>query len=198
MTHWQTGQPPPRVLHACLDWWSKTLSHWFLSWMILLTEQKSISYVYRLWLWPYSAPQMGQLSWFRPELVGTEENEGKAQGSQRPVPWARRRATGQGRPPPRTNRQGRWLQGHSEMTRLLGQGNHLTILFRVGPWGRWLRKKCGFNLKTLKKTTKKKPFLSSSSFNFFLTQSLRLKCTFLNIQINETEKSTDSSSKRSY
>ena len=60
--------------------------------MILLTEQKSISYVYRLWLWPYSAPQMGQLSWFSPELVGTEENEGKAQGSQRPVPWARRRA----------------------------------------------------------------------------------------------------------
>ena len=101
--------------------------------MILLTEQKSVSCVYRLWLWPYSAPQMGQLGWFSPEFVGTEENEGRAQGSQRPVSWARRRATGRGRPMPRTNRQGQWLQGHSARTRLLGQGNHLMILFRAGP-----------------------------------------------------------------
>lgn len=197
VTHWQTGQPPPNVLHAFLGWWSKTLSHWFLSLMILLPEQKSVSCVYRLWLWPYSAPQMGELSWFSPELVGTEKNEGRAQGSLRPMSWARHRATGRGRPTPRTKRERQWLQGHTEMTRLLGQGNHLMILFRAGPRGCWLWKECGCNLKTLKKI--KKPFSEfSSSFTFFLTQTLRLKCTFLNTQINETEKSTDSSSQRSY
>lgn len=56
-------------------------------------------------------------------------------------------------------------------------------------------KEMWFHLKTFKK---KSPFLNSSSFIFFLTQSLRLKCTFLNRQINETEKSTDSSSQRLY
>lgn len=140
--------------------------HWVTGFylMILLPKQKSVSCVYRLWLWPYSAPQMGQLSWFSPELVGTEKNEGRAQGSLRPMSWARYRATGRGRPTPRTKRERQWLQGHTEMTRLLGQGNHLMILFRAGPRGCWSWEECGCNLKTLKKI--KKPFSEFLIFYF--------------------------------